>query len=60
MSKMIIKIVLLTIVLIVVGFFVSGPIFTNSETKEKIGQLGIDENIRLLILHVQNFYHSPQ
>ena len=45
MSKMIIKIVLLTIVLIVVGFFVSGPIFTNSETKEKIGQLGIDENI---------------
>jgi len=42
---MIIKIVLLTIVLIVVGFFVSGPIFTNSETKEKIGQLGIDENI---------------
>jgi len=45
MSKMIIKIVLLTIVLIVVGFFISGPIFTNSETKEKIRLLNVDESI---------------
>lgn len=45
MSKMIIKIVLLTIILIVVGFFISGPIFTNSETKNKIEQLPVQEGI---------------
>jgi len=39
MSKMIIKIVLLTIFLIVIGFFISGPIFTNSEITDKIEQL---------------------
>lgn len=42
---MIIKIVLLTIILIVVGFFISGPIFTNSETKNKIEQLNARESI---------------
>lgn len=45
MSKMIIKIVLLTIILIVVGFFISGPIFTNSETKNKIEQLKNQESV---------------
>ena len=44
MGKMIIKIILLTIFIIVVGFFVSVPIFTNSETREKIKQLGVDQD----------------
>lgn len=44
MGKMIIKIILLTIFIIVVGFFVSVPIFTNSETREKIKQLGVEQD----------------
>ncbi|VAX27760.1 hypothetical protein MNBD_IGNAVI01-2729 [hydrothermal vent metagenome] len=39
MSKTIIRIIFLTVFLIVAGFFISGPIFTNSEIKDKIGQL---------------------
>ena len=39
MSKMIFRIVLLTVILIVVGYFVASPIFTNSEVKDKIEQL---------------------
>lgn len=55
MSKMIIKIVLLTIVLIVVGFFISGPIFTNSETKNKIEQMRSQDNIEIETI---DFKHS--
>ena len=44
MGKMIIKIILLTIFIIVVGFFVSVPIFTNSETREKIKQLSVEQD----------------
>ncbi len=43
MSKMIIRIVLLTIFLIMAGFFISGPIFTNSEIKEKVELLNSDK-----------------
>lgn len=39
MSKMIVRIVLLTVFLIMAGYFVAGPIFTNSEVKDKIDQL---------------------
>jgi len=39
MSKLIIRIIFLTVFLIVVGFFISGPIFTNSEIKDKVEQL---------------------
>jgi len=42
--KMIIRIVLLTVFLIVIGFFISGPIFTNSEIKEKREKLTLDQS----------------
>ncbi|NOX64493.1 MAG: hypothetical protein GXO85_01530 [Chlorobi bacterium] len=38
-SKLIIRIIFLTVFLIIAGFFISGPIFTNSEIKDKVGQL---------------------
>lgn len=44
MGKMIFKIILLTTLLIVLGFFISGPIFTNSEINEKIDQLSQNKN----------------
>lgn len=39
MGKIIIKIVLLAVFLIIIGFFISVPIFTNSETDEKINKI---------------------
>jgi len=39
MSKTIIRIIFLTVFLIIAVFFISGPIFTNSEIKDKIWQL---------------------
>lgn len=43
MSKTIIRIIFLTVFLIIAGFFISGPIFTNSEIKDKVGQLRTEE-----------------
>lgn len=50
MSKMIVRIILLTVFLIIVVYFIAGPIFTNSKIKDKIGllyslQTEQDENI---------------
>ncbi len=51
MSKLIIRIIFLTVFLIIAGFFISGPIFTNSEIKDKVTQLQSESSPNTIIIN---------